>query len=139
MGTFSVRLEVGDPQGLRYEAVEALVDTGASYSVIPASLLRRLGVVPYESAPFLLADGREVEREIGRTWVRLDGRTQITLVVFDEEGVEPLLGAYTLEGLRLAPDPVGRRLIPIPGRLMATGGPRSLNDKLQGDILHARL
>src|SRR5204863_478111 len=30
----------------------------------------------------------------------------------------PLLGAYALEGLRLAPDPIGRRLVPVPGLLM---------------------
>lgn len=123
MGTFSVRLEVGDPQGQRYEPLEALVDTGATYSMVPASLLRRQGVVPYTLAPFVLADGRQVEREIGHTWVRVDGRTVITLVVFGEEGVEPLLGAYTMEGLRLAPDPVSRRLVPVLGRLMAAGEP----------------
>jgi hypothetical protein len=35
------------------------------------------------------------------------------------ETVEALgdIGAYTLEGLRLAADPVGRRLIPVPGLL----------------------
>jgi hypothetical protein len=30
----------------------------------------------------------------------------------------PLLGAYALEGLRLTVDPVGRRLVPVPGLLM---------------------
>ena len=57
--------------------------------------------------------------DIGQTWVRVNGRSVITLVVFGDEGVEPLLGDYTLEGLRLAVDPVRRRLIPVPGRLMA--------------------
>jgi hypothetical protein len=42
----------------------------------------------------------------------------ITLVVFGEAETKPLLGAYALEGLRLAPDPVGRRLVPVPGLLM---------------------
>jgi len=81
--------------------------------------LRRQGVVPHTVAPFQLADGRQIDREVGHTWVRVDGREVITLVVFGDEGLEPLLGAYTLEGLLLAPDPVGRRLIPVPGRLMA--------------------
>ncbi|MFQ5880385.1 MAG: aspartyl protease family protein, partial [Dehalococcoidia bacterium] len=47
MGTFRVTIEVGDPQGERFEAVEALVDTGATYSVAPRSLLERLGVRPH--------------------------------------------------------------------------------------------
>lgn len=64
------------------------------------------------------ADGRHVEHDIGHGWIRVDGRTVITLVVFGEAPAEPLLGAYALEGVRLAPDPVGRRLVPVPGLLM---------------------
>ncbi len=118
MGTFRVPIEIGDPQGDRFERVEALVDTGASYSVLPASVLRQLEVTPHDHVTFILADGREIEREVGRTWVRIDGKTEITLVVFGEEGTEALLGAYTLEGLRLGVDPYNRRLVPTPGLLM---------------------
>ena len=52
MGIFRVRIEVGDPQGSRFEDVDALVDTGASHSAAPASLLRRLGIEPYQTASF---------------------------------------------------------------------------------------
>lgn len=130
MGTFRVSIEVGDPLGQRYETVEALVDTGATYATLPAPLLQRLGVVPHARDTFVLADGRRVERDIGRTWIRVDGRTELTLVVFGEAGAQPLLGAYALEGLRLAADPVGRRLVPVPGLLLRFsdcrwgGGPR---------------
>ena len=118
MGTFRASIEVGDPTGVRYEAVGALVDTGATYTALPATLLRSLGVVPHARATFVLADGRQVEREIGRTWIRVDGRVELTLVVFGAPGSQALLGAYALEGLRLAADPVGRRLTPVPGLLM---------------------
>ena len=119
MGTFRVDMEIGDPQGGRYERLEALVDTGSTYTVLPRSLLQRLGVEPYARDKFRLADGRIVEEDIGQTWVRVDGRSVITIVVFGEEGVSPLLGAYALEGVRLAPDPVGKRLVPVEGLLMA--------------------
>ena len=36
-------------------------------------------------------------------------------VVFGNESLVPLLGAYALEGLRLAVDPINKRLIPIQG------------------------
>jgi len=121
MGTFRVTIEIGDPAGQRYEPVEALVDTGATYTTIPAPLLERVGVVPHVRDAFLLADGRRVDRDIGRTWVRVDGRTELTLVVFGEAEAPALLGAYTLEGLRLASDPVSRRLIPVPGLLLRCG------------------
>ncbi|MBI3030039.1 MAG: hypothetical protein HYY64_11045 [Candidatus Rokubacteria bacterium] len=119
MGTFRVSIEVGDPLGQRYETVQALVDTGATYATLPAPLLYGLGVVPHARDTFVLADGRRVERDIGRTWIRVDGRTELTLVVFGEPGTQPLLGAYALEGLRLAADPVGRRLTPVPALLLS--------------------
>ena len=121
MGTFQVTIDVGDPSGQRFEAIEALVDTGATYTVVPAPLLVRLGVVRHARDVFVLADGRHVERDIGQTWVRVAERAVITLVVFGEPDSRPLLGVYTLEGGRLAPDPVGRRLLPVPAMLSVTG------------------
>ncbi len=121
MGTFRVTIEVGDPQGQRWQPVEALVDTGATYTWLPASLLRSLGVTPSLRFPFILADGRRIEREMAETKVRIDGQERTTLVVFGDEGTEALLGAYTLEGFGLAPDPLNRRLVPVPGLLMAAG------------------
>ena len=120
MGTFRHFIEVGDPQGQRFERIEALVDTGASYTVVPAPLLRRLGVPPHDRVFLILADGRRIERDVGQTWVRINGKAVITLAVFGDEGVEPLLGAYTLEGLRLGVDAANEGLVPTPGLLMQT-------------------
>lgn len=117
MGTFSVTIEAGDPQGQRFRAVEALVDTGASDTTLPTSLLDDLGVTPHGQRPFLLATGETVVRDIGRTWVRIDGRMEMTIVVFADEGTLPLLGAVTLEEFGLGVDPVGRKLVPVPGLL----------------------
>jgi len=118
MGTFRVAIEIGDPRGERYEQVEALVDTGATYTTAPASILQRLGVTPHDRVTFIMADGRRIERQVGRTRVRVDGKAEVTLVVFGDEGVEALLGAYTLEGVRLGVDPANQRLVPTPELLM---------------------
>ncbi len=118
MGVFSITMEVGDPQGGNFEAVDALVDTGASYSMLPASLLRRLGVASHGQRPFLLADGRRVTREIGQTRIRIEDQTLMTVVVFGDEDTQCLLGAVTLEEFGLGIDPVARKLIPVPGYLM---------------------
>ncbi len=48
MGAFRVRREVGNPAGGRFESIEALVDTGATYTVLPPDLLERLGIRPEE-------------------------------------------------------------------------------------------
>ncbi len=121
MGTFAAAIEIGDPSGNRFETVEVLVDTGSTYTWLPESLLSRVGVQPITTAEFETADGRVIGREMGQTWVRVDGRSVITLVVFAAEHLQPLLGAYTLEGLRLGVDPVNRRLVPVRGLAMGLG------------------
>ncbi|MGB2695454.1 MAG: aspartyl protease family protein [Dehalococcoidia bacterium] len=115
MGTFQASIEIGDLQGQQYEAIDAMVDTGATYSWVPRDVLAKLGVEPQFRRQFLTADGRSIEREMAETRVRFDGQELGTMVVFGDEGSLPLLGAYTLEGLGLAADPVGKRLIPVPG------------------------
>ena len=119
MGTFRVEIEVGDPGARRFERIDALVDTGATYTSLPRPLLDALGVTPHTRDSFLLADGRRVKRDIGRTWIRIGGNVEMTLVVFADPAGPALLGAYALEGLRLAADPVARRLVPVPGLLLA--------------------
>ena len=118
MGTFHVDVAIGDPEGSRYEPVEALVDTGSTYTSVPRPVLEALGVVSHSRAWFRLADGHHVEREIGYARIKIGGSTAITIVVFADADSPILLGAYALEGLLLAPDPVGRRLVPVPGLLM---------------------
>ncbi len=122
MGTFLVQIELGDPEGRRYETVEALVDTGATYTTVPGSTLRRLGVSPHTRGTFVLADSSRIERDIGRTWLKLQEGKEIVPVIFGDEDSQPLLGAVTLEIFRLSVDPVSQRLIPVPGLLMGQRG-----------------
>ena len=118
MSVFSYTLMVGDPEGVRFEKVEALVDTGATFTVIPSAVLQRLGVARKEKVRFRLADERVIERDIGETQVGVDGRVVSTVVVFGEEKSPTLLGVYTLERALLAVDPVGQRLISADALLM---------------------
>ena len=118
MGTFNGTIEVGEPEGTHYQAISALVDTGASYTTVPASILRDLRVSAHQRVTFILADGRRIERDVGRTWVRIDGKSEIMLVVFGDDETEPLLGACTLQGLLLTVDSPNERLLPTPGLLM---------------------
>ena len=54
---------------------------------------------------------------MAETRARLNGATVTTIVIFGEDGAAPLLGAYTLEGLGLAVDPSGQRLVELVGHL----------------------
>ena len=118
MGVFSAPIEIGDLEGTRFEHVDALVDTGATFTMVPASVLRNLGLEPQERGAFELADGSLQEFDIAETRLRIDGQETSTVVVFGNEDMTPLLGAYTLERVRLAVDPAGKRLIQVPWRLM---------------------
>ena len=117
MGVFRVPIEIGDPAGSEFETVEAVVDTGATYTMMPGSVLTRLGIVPYRRRTFALADGRRREFDMARATVRMDGEEVSTIVIFGDERIAPLLGAYTLEGLGLSVDPAGQRLVELDGRL----------------------
>ncbi len=112
MGTFSWPLRISSMDGERSREIEATVDTVAAYTTLPRSMLHELGVEPMGTRAFLLADGRRVEMDYGRAWATVDGDSEVTLVVFGEDDAPPLLGAYTLEGLALAADPVAQRLVP---------------------------
>lgn len=118
MSTFRHPIEVGDPLGEQFERVEALVDTGATFTVVPGSVLRRLGVASQEKIKFRLADDPVMEREVGETQVRVNGRLLATVVVFGDDAATPLFGVYTLDRALLAVDPVRQRLVPTEALLM---------------------
>ncbi len=113
MGTFEVPLEVGDMARQSYAELNALVDTGSTYTAVPSSILRALGIEVMETHPFELADDRIVEYGIGEARVRLDGRERTVVVVFAPEDSSPLVGATTLELFSLGVDPVSQRLVPV--------------------------
>ena len=92
--------------------IEAVVDTGAFYTTLPDGLCDELGIVRQGKREFLLADGRRVEMDFGQAWATISGESVVTIVVFGESESPALLGAYTLEGLSLAVDPVNQRLVP---------------------------
>ena len=118
MGTFHWPLTVLSADGDREETVEALVDTGATYTSLPASMLARLGVVPQRHLEFELANGAIIEQAIGEARLRVDGVEATRVVVFGTDDAPPLLGADTLEGVTMAVDPVGKRLAPTRALLM---------------------
>ena len=112
MGTFTYPLEVISADGARSEMVDATVDTGSTYTCLPADMLRELGIVPYRRIRSELADGSVVEDPVGEVRVRVEDVVTTTTVIFAEEGAPALLGAYTLEGVLLVVDPVRQRLVP---------------------------
>ena len=118
MSTFNMKIEVGNSGHSRLETVEALVDTGATYTQLPGSVLRSLEVIPFGSMDFILANGQSITRDIGETALRIDDMVRTSPVIFADEDSQALLGAVTLEIFGLGVDPVNERLIPIEGVLV---------------------
>ena len=58
-----------------------------------------------------------MEMEVGQTWIRVEDKEVVTLVLFNDEGTQPLLGALALEGVFLGVDSHAKRLIPVEGLL----------------------
>lgn len=110
MGHFYIDVELQGAKGTK--AVRALVDTGATYTVISPELADEIGVV---KTPWVdkvrLADGRTIEAErIGARIQILDRATAVWVLVMDTP--EVLIGADTLESLGFKVDPTTGKIEP---------------------------
>lgn len=92
MGVFDWPIRLDSMDGQQSLEIEALVDTGASYTVVPAHLLNDLGVSPMDKIGLVPADGRPVEYDIGEARATIDGKSIPTLVVFGKDNAPALLG-----------------------------------------------
>ena len=120
---FWVAIQVGPRGGTRSKPLQALVDTGSTYTWVARDVLEALGMEPQQDRPFVLADGRLVRYPMGWVQITLEGVEQPTIVVFAPTGSEPILGVVTLEEFGLAADPVNERLIAVPGLAKLAGPP----------------
>src|SRR5438046_2052929 len=124
MGLTHVELDVANvAEPERTERIECLVDSGAVYSVVPADLLARLGIRPITEQIFRLANGERITRRKGGAVFKYGERIGVADVIFGEDGDANLLGAFTLEALGLALDPLKRELRELPMMLADQEGP----------------
>ena len=114
MGVFRHRIGLGRPDMEAFEYLEAVVDTGATYTWIPKDVLEKLGIRPRFKRRLKLADGRVIERDAAQMPMRIDGETMISVCIFGDPNSEPLLGAVTLEEFGLGVDPINKSLEPVP-------------------------
>jgi len=94
----------------RTETRRLMVDTGALYTWIPASLAESMGIGREELRRFRLATGEIVHRWVGYVTLEVLGKRAPTIIVFADEGTAGLLGMHALEGLLLEVDPARNAL-----------------------------
>ena len=90
-----------------------LVDTGATFTVLPHKFVKKLGLKPVKTQSFSLADGTSVTRSLGHAMVEIYKDKAPSIVVLGEKDDSPLIGALTLEGMGLMVHPFERKLIPM--------------------------
>lgn len=117
MSHFEVRLQIGNPETREFADISTLVDTGATYTWVPAPVLESLGIRPEEQREFILANSERVTYGIATALVRLDDRIKPTQVVFGDPDSDALLGVVTLEEFGLGVDALNEQLVPTPGLL----------------------
>lgn len=111
MGTTTVTLTLKNPSNPKKMIQgEFLVDSGAHYTVVPATMVKTLGLTRSFSQKFSLADGRIMTRDIGACIVRF-GKIELPVtVVLGQKDDSPLLGVTTLENFGLMLDPFKREI-----------------------------
>lgn len=111
MGMTEVRLKIKNMKNPSKEFEgKFLVDSGASYTVVPENILKKIGIKPEGKEDFFLADGRSISRKVGNALYEYEGIQRAAPVLFGEKDDSLLLGTFTLEALGLTLDPFKRKL-----------------------------
>ena len=95
------------------ESLSLLVDSGATYTLLPTHIWQSIDLEPARVQTFRLADGTTMERRISGCYLVLPQGETHTPVVLGESGDEALLGVVTLEELGLLFNPFSRTLQPM--------------------------
>jgi aspartyl protease family protein len=123
LGHVWVSAKICSLDGSRCEEVRALVDTGATLTVVPRPIAGRVGLKPHRVDVVHTGAGR-VRVERAAAVVEVEGRRTVTEVWISDIIDKVLIGVTTLELLGLEVDPSTGRLREAP-LLLYTGMRRS--------------
>ena len=112
MGITDISGTVQGPTGIEAE-VNFLIDSGATYTLVPLRVWEIIGLSAKREMTFTLADGTTVERKISECFMVLPQGETHTPVILGEADDEALLGVVTLEELGLLFNPFNRTLQPM--------------------------
>jgi len=96
--------------------VRFLIDSGATYSLLPEPVWHAIGLTPQREVEFVLADGTTIRRAVSECELALpqpQGQGHTPVVLGQPGDTEALLGVVTLEILGLVFDPFRRTLQPM--------------------------
>jgi len=112
---FNAETGIISPDDIRSAEVEALVDAGANMLVLPAEVVKQLGLVEIQRRKARYADGRTAVRSVvSSVRVEIAGREGEFDVLAENAGTMPLIGQVVVEELDLIVDPRSKELRPNP-------------------------
>jgi len=94
--------------------IEAIIDTGATMSVLPMDLIQKLGLEKIDEVNVRYADNVKRKEIYGWVILEIAGRKAVFDVLAENEGAQPLIGQIVLERLDLVIEPSTRKVIPNP-------------------------
>lgn len=109
MGHVWVRARIGDEDRIKLIDVDALVDTGATLTVIPRKIALNLNLKPTGKSIVETGTGR-MELERSRIWIELEGRGEVVPALISDVIDKVLIGVTALEVLGLQVDPLTGKL-----------------------------
>ncbi|MBS7612622.1 retroviral-like aspartic protease family protein [Candidatus Bathyarchaeota archaeon] len=109
MGETLVKFKVYGVDG-RHVELEAIVDTGATFTKVPGFIASKLGLQARYEAEVELADGRIVKRGLAVCDVEMGGVKRPVLIAVGGDDEKPVVGYTTLELLGFKANPLTRML-----------------------------
>ena len=104
MGHSWLEVTISDLEKKHSKKVKALVDTGATLSVLPKELADELGIKPETEAEVEAAGGKlRLKRGVAK--IEIKGKEEITPVLISEIIDKVLIGVIILESLGFSVDP----------------------------------
>jgi clan AA aspartic protease len=110
MGHIEVEVGIGDLDREKLIKVKALVDAGATFTVIPESIVKELNLtLTGEKVRVSTAKGYG-ELDLTHAILEIDGKRRIMPVLLSRDIDRVLLGVITLEAMQLRVNPITGKL-----------------------------
>ncbi len=87
MGITYIEGEVEGPSGR--EKVEFLVDSGATYSLLPLKMWQAIGLKPKRTLEFRLADGTPIKRDVSECYLIFPQGEGHTPMILERNPIRP--------------------------------------------------
>jgi len=110
MGHVEVDMEIKSPDGGRSVKASALVDTGATFTIVTEAIARQLGLKLTGERIKVTTAGGVDELDLTHALLEVDGKKRIMPVLVSRSLDRVLLGVITLEAMQLRVDPATGKL-----------------------------